>query len=165
MSPRALFGRHDGPVRALTPGEVSLARTVFADALRYDDVRVHGAKYVFFQPDNVAMTPNGELYFPCGCYRADFSATVGDAAWLLHELTHAWQWQQGLWVRLRAPFSRNYHYGSPRARARYGLFNIEQQATLVEDWFRMTHGLHPAYGSGTPDEYRAALPFPPFSRT
>lgn len=149
-----------GASRGLTPSEVGLARTVFGDALRYGDVRVHGRKYVFFQPATVAMTPNGELYFPCGCYRADFSATVGDAAWLLHELTHAWQWQQGVWVKLRAPFSRNYHYGRPTAKP-YARFNIEQQATLVEDWFRLNHGLAPAYGAGTPAEYRAVIPFLP----
>ena len=156
-----MMGRARGPVRALADQEVALARTIFGEAIRYDAVRVHGAKYVFFQPDDVAMTPNGAIYLPPALYRPDFSLTLGDAAWLLHELTHVWQWQRGVWVKLLAPFSRNYCYGSPRARPRYGRFNIEQQATLVEDYFRVTHGLRPVYGTGAPAEYRAVIPFLP----
>ena len=155
-----IFGGR-GPSRALTGREVALARTVFGDAIRYDAVRVHGAKYVFFQPGNVAMTPNGAIYFPPATYKPDFATTLGDAGWLLHELTHVWQWQCGVWVKLRAPFSRNYHYGSPRARARYGRFNIEQQAAMVEDYFRLTHGAKPVHGAGPVEDYRAVIPFLP----
>lgn len=149
------------PVRTLSEREVTLARTIFGEAIRYDAVRVRGTKYIFFQPNDVAMTPNGAIYFPPDLYQPDFSTTIGDAGWLLHELTHVWQWQQGVWVKLRAPFSRNYHYGSPHARAHYRRFNIEQQAAMVEDYFRLTHGARPVYGSGTLEDYRAVIPFLP----
>ena len=96
--------------RPLTGREIALASGIFGAAIRYGNVRVHGGYYVFFQPREVAMTPNGQVYFPPHRYREDFSTTVGDAGWLLHELTHCWQWQRGRWVKLLAPFSRNYLY-------------------------------------------------------
>lgn len=153
-----MFARPPG--RMLTAAETALAQSIFGEAIAYDRVHVHGRKYVFFQPRDVAMTPNGQIYFPPGVYREDYSGTLGDAGWLLHELTHVWQWQCGIWVKLRAPFSRTYRYGSPRARRNYAAFNIEQQAAMVEDYFRLLHGARPTNGDGAIEDYRATLPFP-----
>ncbi len=124
-----------GPTRNLTQGEVLLATQIFGGTIQYDKVRVHGARYIFFQPSDTAMTPNGEIFFPTEVYKKDFSQTTADAGWIIHELTHVWQYQHGVWVKALAPFSRNYHYGSLKEQPSFSTFNIEQQAAIVEDYF------------------------------
>ncbi|MCL2848964.1 MAG: hypothetical protein FWE61_02815, partial [Micrococcales bacterium] len=85
--------------RPLTAGEVALARTVFGDAIDYSVVLVHNHGYPLlggFQPDDVAVTPNGEMYFPAPSHLADFSAgSAANARWFVHEMVHVWQYQLG----------------------------------------------------------------------
>ncbi len=153
-----------GPLRLLTRGEILIATQVFGQSIQYDKVRVHGTRYIFFQPSDTAMTPNGEIYFPKEVYKEDFSLTTEDAGWILHELTHVWQYQHGVWVKALAPFSRNYHYGSLNKRPSFASFNIEQQAAIVEDYFRLTRSARQTNGSGSLDDYRAVIPFLPHSK-
>ena len=83
------------------------------------------------------------MYFPDPSYKADFSGSTSDAAWLIHELTHAWQHQAHMWVRLRGVLYRNYGYGDlDKARRTFLSYGVEQQASIVEDYFRLTHGLN-----------------------
>ncbi len=147
--------------RPLTVAETWTARSVFGNAINYSRVWVHRGKYIFFQPDDTAMTPNGELYFPEPVYKADFTTNANDRSWLIHELTHVWQYQHGVNVILAAPFSRNYDYGKITATTNFAKLNIEQQAALVADYYLIQHGLAPYHGSGTLAEYRAVVPFKP----
>ncbi|MGA9657540.1 MAG: hypothetical protein WBQ60_00365 [Asticcacaulis sp.] len=60
---------------------------------------------------------------------------------LCHELVHVWQYQNGmtLWryiIRERGRY--RYRLEAGKAYADYG---YEQQATMVEDWVRLQHGL------------------------
>lgn len=48
--------------RALTAGEVVLAKRVFKDSIDYTKVKIHNKKYIVVQPNNSGMTPNGEIY-------------------------------------------------------------------------------------------------------
>ena len=57
--------------RSLTEGEIKLAKPIFKDSIDYSLVRVHDEKYIFFQPGNSGMTPNGEIYVD-GAYSADY---------------------------------------------------------------------------------------------
>ena len=59
--------------RQLTPGEQAYAQSLFGAALDYGRARMHDEKAYFFQPDDTAITPNGEVYFPKPVYQADFS--------------------------------------------------------------------------------------------
>ncbi len=147
--------------RPLTGRELLAARAVFGTAIDYRQVLVHRGKYIFFQPSDTAMTPNGEIYFPDGVYKPDFSSTVSDTSWLIHELTHVWQYQSGVNVRLAAPFSRNYTYGPIGPATRFAALNIEQQASAVADFYLLQHGYLPQKGSGTLAQYRALVPFHP----
>ncbi|KAE9855859.1 hypothetical protein GP671_27070, partial [Escherichia coli] len=94
----------EGGARPLTIGEIALARSVFGDAIKYSEVKVHNKSYLPFnmQSNNVAMTPNGELYFREPHYRDDFSTEVPRYKhWFIHEMVHVLQHQIGMNVRTR----------------------------------------------------------------
>lgn len=146
--------------RKLTPGEMRYAMEVFGADLDYRKVVVHNKRAYFFQPDGIAMTPDGEVYFPPVSYKPDFSTSISDAAWLIHELTHSWQHQKAMWVRTRGVLNRNYHYGDLAAAGRSFLsYGIEQQASIVADYFRLLHGASATRGQGAMSDYRRIIPF------
>ena len=124
--------------RALTAGEIDLARGVFGDAIDYAPVRLNRRKWAFFQPRGTVMAPDGQIWFHplCDRWSDDFSAERVDVQGLLiHELTHVWQRQCGIYLPLaRHAFCRySYAFKPGRPFQRYG---IEQQACIVEDVFR-----------------------------
>lgn len=150
--------------RPLSPGELRLAGGMFGTAIDFARVRIHNRKAYFFQPAGTAITPNGEIYFPPQSYQADFSRTVGDAAWLIHELTHVWQHQRGMWVRVRGMLNRRYAYGDlSRAQKAFTSFGIEKQASIVADCFLLRHKARPTRGSGALADYERLIPFLPGS--
>lgn len=125
------------PGRPLTPGECKLAISLFGDAIDLDRVRIHCAKWFPLQPRNVAMAPDGHLWFhpDGGLWHTDFSAAPDHLqALFAHELTHVWQHQRGLCLPIRRhPFCRyDYRVTPGRAFREYG---IEQQAMIVEHAF------------------------------
>lgn len=138
-----MIARDPSGGRCLTPGERAIAAAVFGAALDPAPVRVHRARWWPLQPKQVAMAPDGALWFhPAGdLWRADF----GDAhpaltALFVHELVHVWQYQRGVRLPLRRhPFCRyRYTLVPDRPLARYG---IEQQAMIVQHaWDRLRRG-------------------------
>lgn len=125
------------PGRPLASGEKNMAASIFGSALSLDAVRLHRAKWWPFQPRNVVMAPDGQIWFhpDDGLWREDFStAHPRLQALLIHELTHVWQHQRGLNLLLRRhPFCRyDYRLVPGQPLARYG---IEQQAMIVEHAF------------------------------
>ncbi len=153
--------------RLLTDGEAGLARAIFGDALDLSRVRIHNRAYLPGQGKGVAMTPNGELWFRPEDYLPDFSILVGNAAWMIHELTHAWQFQTGRSLRLRGLFEQfgrvfgrdPYAYGELDPARPFASYMNEQQATIVEDYFRLRQHQPPAHGTGALDDYRRVIPF------
>lgn len=158
-------------VRALTTGEIALARSVFGDAIDYAKVEVRRRKWAFFQPQRITMAPMGHLHFHprSTSYCDDFSCPVRpDPAEVqrlkglfLHEMTHVWQAQtRGRWylVLMRHPFSRYDYALRPGWRLeRYGL---EQQAEIVRHYWLLTQGMVIGGAPGV-EAYRAILPFDP----
>ena len=146
--------------RSLTEAEVALARSVFGSAIDYTLVRIHRAKWAFFQPRGTAMSPDGDIWFhPKGSgWCDDFCARDVDAQGLfIHEMTHVWQRQKGIYLPLaRHPFCRyDYSLKPGWPLARYG---IEQQAEIVRHAFllreqRLVPGAPPLA------QYRSVLPF------
>ncbi len=133
--------------RALTSGEIRLAQSVFQDSVDYARVKVHTAKYIFFQPDNSGMTPNGEMYIAGTAYTDDYAlGDVESQCFFIHEMAHVWQYQNrilrvktsAVWETLRHGFryERAYLYTlQPDKDLRdYGL---EQQAAIIEDFYRV----------------------------
>jgi hypothetical protein len=146
--------------RPLTTGEVALARGMFGDAIDCAPVRLRRRKWAFFQPRHTVMAPCGHLHFHPGgdTWRDDFaSASLADQGLFLHEMTHVWQHQRGLFLPLRRhPFCRyGYSFVPGRPLVRYG---IEQQAEIVRHTFLLRHGARVA---GAPElaRYEGVLPF------
>ena len=85
----------------LTPGEITLARSIFGTAIDYDAVRIRRRKWFLFQPRKVTMAPCGHIHFhPNGsAYCDDFSREgIARQGLLIHELVHVWQSQtRGKW--------------------------------------------------------------------
>jgi hypothetical protein len=78
--------------RPLTPGETAMAALLFRDAIDYRRVRIHSRRYMPFQPDNCAMTPNGHLYFHASCFLDDYAdASSTNGHWFMHEMVLLWQ--------------------------------------------------------------------------
>jgi hypothetical protein len=146
--------------RPLTPGEITLARSVFGTAIDYTPVRIIRRKWAFFQPRDTIMAPSGNIHFhPEGTlYRDDFAAApVSDQGLFVHEMTHIWQHQRGIVLPIkRHPFCR-YDYairpGLPLNR-----YGIEQQAEIVRHTFLLRCG---CTVTGAPDlaRYESILPF------
>jgi hypothetical protein len=158
------------PTRPLTESEVHEARLVFADGLDYSRVRVTEGQYfppnfvadigAFFQGkkrtwDN-AITLGNTVYFPrlLRTQPEDVTKDLTDIAWLMHELTHVWQYQRVGWRYLRETLSVQsklgmlaYDYtgkhGSKKVAMRAAQaehrrlsdFNYEQQGDIARDYY------------------------------
>lgn len=129
----------EGQVRRLTLGEIALARTVFGSYIDYARVWIHLGSYLPFGLQNVdtGMTPSGGLYFRGANYQDDFSAANPDKKHLfIHEMTHVWQYQNGMWVKFRGSMSWavDYHYDF-KGKSRLVEYSMEQQAAIISDYF------------------------------
>lgn len=118
--------------RQLTAGEMTLAHSVFGDSIRLDEVQLKTAWWVL---KNYAVSPNGHIYFHRANWITDFSdASINKQSWLIHELTHVWQLQQGLKVVRGALLNRRYSYDLTAGKSFFS-YGIEQQARMVQDYF------------------------------
>lgn len=150
----------DRDARPLTPGEIDLARSMFGDAIDYAPVTIRRRKWAFFQPRETVMAPMGHIHFhPGGSgYRDDFAAgSLSDQGLFIHEMTHVWQHQKGIFLPLaRHPFC-SYHYTLVPGQAfeRYG---IEQQAEIVRHAFLLRRAWRGPVAA-TLAHYEHLLPF------
>ncbi|WP_218016080.1 type IV secretion protein Rhs [Moraxella oblonga] len=120
------------PIRPLTDGECQMAKSVFGISLILDDIRLTTAWWVL---KGYAVSPNGWVYFHKDDFCEDFSdKPLPIRAWLIHELTHCWQVQQGMAVVRRAIFNRKYRYVFQTGKSFFH-YGIEQQAKMVEDFY------------------------------
>jgi len=132
----------------MTPGEIELARSIFASAIDYSKVRLVEGKWWPFQPKRSAMAPMGSIYFhpDGGGWSEDFSReSLGRQAFFIHEMTHVWQSQRGgrfYLPLMRHPFCR-YSYGLQPGKP-FESYGIEQQAEIVKDAFLAERGGHPS---------------------
>jgi hypothetical protein len=127
--------------RALTPGEISLLTSVFSHTITYSKVKVHNYKAYFFQPDDTAMTPDGEIYFPSRYYNSDFStAGLSDRAWFIHEGAHLYQYYFLNWsVKLRGIVDRNYNYTLVKTK-KFKDYGLEEQGDIAADFYKLKQG-------------------------
>jgi hypothetical protein len=146
--------------RPLTPGETDLARSVFGTAIDYAQVRLARQKWAFFQPRDTVMAPRGCIHFhPKGNgWRDDFaSCALHDQGLFMHEMTHVWQHQKGIYLPLaRHPWCRyDYALKPGQPLARYG---IEQQGEIVRHAFLLRRGAK-IPGAPALAQYETLLPF------
>jgi hypothetical protein len=130
--------------RPLTPGEVTLVRSVFGDAIDTSLVRLVRGKWWPFQPRRSAMAPMGHIHFhpDGGGWSEDYShEPLHSQGFFIHEMTHVWQAQKGgrfYLPLMRHPFCRyRYEIVPGRPFRRYGL---EQQAEIVRHIFLAARG-------------------------
>ena len=131
--------------RALTRGEIAVAKSIFHDAIDYSKVRLIEGKWWPLHPPGAAMAPSGNIWFhPVGGgWSDDFSKEPLSAqAYFIHELTHVWQAQNGgrfYLLLMRHPFCRyGYTLEPGKPFRRYG---IEQQAEIVRHRFLADRGV------------------------
>lgn len=145
-----------------------MAKQVFSDGIDYQRVRIYrGIPYL---PDTkVAVSPNGHIYFPRRSCPDDF-ALAGDnyQMWLVHELTHVWQYQHGFktwWAGLLLMASGGYFnrkaYTYPRLEliTCFGKLNMEQQADLLAHYYAARYLKLPFYNSRLAAFQTALAPF------
>ncbi|WP_332877881.1 DUF2345 domain-containing protein [Massilia sp. S19_KUP03_FR1] len=128
----------EGEARGLTPGEIAEAQSIFFDSIDYSKVKIHNGEYLWFglQPDDTAMTPNGEMYFNPKEFLPDFSTTIRDTLWFMHEMVHVWQYQLGYWVRFRGAIriGLDYRYTLDE-RKNLSSYNMEAQGNILADYW------------------------------
>ena len=148
--------------RALTAAERALTRSVFGDAINLDSIAINRRRWWPFQPGNVIMAPDGEIWcHPDGAtYRACFATSSPTwQALFVHEMVHVWQAQQkGRWYLplMRHPFCL-YGYTLAPGKA-FALYGIEQQAEIVKHAFMLRNGMR-VPGTARLSDYEAILPF------
>lgn len=98
---------------------------------------------------NNAMTPFGNIHFPDSTYDSitDFSkGNADDKIWFIHEMAHVWQRTMGIFVAgcgLRIAVTGGYRFwnaydyslSSQNKNAKFSQFNIEQQASMIAEYF------------------------------
>jgi hypothetical protein len=146
--------------RSLTKAERALAASVFGNAIDFDHVQLINQKWWWFQPRRVVMAPRGNIHFhpKSNQYCDDFcDQHLTDQGLFIHEMTHVWQHQQGIFLPLaRHPFCRyDYSLKPGWTLNRYG---IEQQAEIVRHYFMLKNGYKLA-GALPLDVYESIIPF------
>ena len=153
-------------IRRLTTWERALARSVFGEALEAARVRLvlHRARIPFAVTLGRFVTLPGETIVEFAGESLDLQA------WLIHELTHVWQFQTAprrtlvSWAKVMT--GGGYGRGLPAYRyalpAAWDALNLEQQAAVVEDTFRLRSGLAARYGprGARLADYAGLTPFP-----
>ncbi|MEW5290124.1 hypothetical protein ABW286_13180 [Erwinia papayae] len=104
--------------RGLTSGEIILAKSIFKNAINYSVVKIYKGSYFPFtmQNQDTAVTPDGNIYFMPKHYQRDFSRALPVYQhWFIHEMTHVWQYQSGLNVKIRGlvSWAVSYRYSLP----------------------------------------------------
>jgi hypothetical protein len=150
--------------RRLSNYERQEAGLVFGSSLDYGPIWIHeGVRWTDWlgklgellrrrkSAGHNAVTLGNHIFFPVQLEsdHPQFKVQLNQTAWLMHELTHVWQFQQdgwrylyqALWAILRYGH-RAYHIGSPdtliqarQAGTRFKDFNREQQGELTRGYY------------------------------
>lgn len=132
--------------RGLSSGEIEIARPVFGDLIDYAQVKVFNIPYLPWQPVNMFMAPNGNLFVHQKYFSADYSTcSLPLQGIFIHELAHVLQFQQQtpvifkgailqLGYYLSCKIYDPYHYQFEPDKA-FSSYNIEQQGDIARDIF------------------------------
>lgn len=131
----------EGQSRPMRQGEALMAGQIFKTSVNYNLVRVHNEEFLplGLQPNNTAMTPNGEMYFNPSRFKEDFSlSTPNDQHWFMHEMVHIWQYQLGYPVMARGAIriGLEYEYELDPAK-KLSDYNMEAQGDLLADYWAL----------------------------
>ena len=132
--------------RALTEGEVGIAKKVFRDLINYDEVKIFNIPYLPWQPKDILMAPNGRLFVSKDIFAEDYSlCSIAMQGVFIHELTHVLQYQKHTNVVLKGFVLQSAYYLSFKMYDPYKYkliagklfehYNIEQQGDIARDIF------------------------------
>ncbi len=134
--------------RPLSSREIEVAKTVFEDSLNYELIRWDKKAYFGAKKNKIAYV-SFHTVNSWGDLRADI---------FIHELVHVWQYERmGAVYIPRALAAQKteagYNYGGVEAlkiHQHKGLsaFNLEQQADIIADYFRIKNDMRPEWGKG-----------------
>ncbi len=154
-----MFGPHKSG-RKLTSQECVLVGSIFGDAIDLAKVRIHNRRWWWFQPRGVTMAPDGHLWFhpSSELFCNDFcESSLGLQGLFIHEMTHVWQHQTGVFLPLRRhPFCR-YEY-SLKPGWTLHQYGLEQQAEIIRHIFLLRRGIK-VPGAPPLSQYEGVLPF------
>jgi hypothetical protein len=137
--------------RPLRDWELKLAQSVFGNQINYKRVRID--EYAF-------IGPRQYRFCYVSFYVVNSWGTMQNSL-LLHELTHVWQFQHlgAVYIPRALSAQRSaagYNYGGVSnlsAQLKKGksffIFNLEQQADIVADFYRIREGYCPQWGKGS----------------
>jgi hypothetical protein len=158
--------------RSLYACEVEEARRVFGDQMHFERVHVHecakwpntinslGVRIKKMDPSQIqpnAITLGNNCFFPVNLQADQVppdDPRQRDICWLMHELTHVWQFQHMGWIYLIKALSaqirlksKAYDYGGENGLQealqkgwRLDQFNMEQQGDIARDYYwRISH--------------------------
>ncbi len=132
--------------RRLTTGEIEMACKVFGHAINYKEVKIFNIPYLPWQPENIFIAPNGNLFVHPKYFRSDYSSCSTNLQGIfIHEMAHILQFQQqtnvilkgailqlGYYLSLKKYNPYHYHFTQGKAFSDY---NIEQQGDIARDIF------------------------------
>jgi len=129
--------------RPLTPAEIKLASSVFGKKIRYSDVRVLNSPLSIVTLFASATTFDSNIrYYEPKLHAPDHArAPLLNRRFFLHEMTHVWQYQNGMDVRLHGlanilRYPMNYNAAYPyKIGKSFHEYRMEQQAKIVEDYY------------------------------
>ncbi len=136
--------------RPLTAREIQMAKTIFGDKVCYKRVRID---------EYATIGPRQKRFCYVSFYIINSWGKMSDST-LIHELTHIWQYEQigAVYMprAIRAQYTiAGYNYGGVTSLLAYLqkdqdmlAFNLEQQADIVKDYFRIQNGWTPSWGNG-----------------
>ncbi|HIQ35433.1 hypothetical protein [Acinetobacter venetianus] len=132
--------------RQLTTGEIEMARSVFGHLINYKEVKIFNIPYLPWQPENIFIAPNGNLFVHPKYFRSDYSSCSTNLQGIfIHEMAHILQFQQQTNVILKGVILQlgyylsfkkynPYHYHFIQGKA-FSDYNIEQQGDIAQDIF------------------------------
>ncbi len=143
--------------RTLTPTEAAAAQRVFGSALRLDSIVL--SEGGLMTVGGYARTMPDRIYFPAGAFsHSNFTH------WLIHELTHVWQYQRGAELpgMIFEALVGNYDYGCEAGLRKawddgkaFDEFTTEQQGDILADYYvRLVAGMDVSAYQGFVDQVR-----------
>lgn len=142
----------DPTCRPMTSGEIALARPLFGDSIDYTKIRIFNREaFLPGSAGTIAQASRNSLFLgeKMGEYRRDFGAAMQPSATgaavesdhagdFVHELTHVWQYQNGIPQGRSKSLSYDVDIGE---KSRFLDYNSEQQAEIMLTLFEKRRAL------------------------
>ncbi len=138
--------------RPLTEKEMELGLSIFGETIDYELIRLDEKAYIACKSQKIAY-----VSFHTINSWGKISSSI-----LIHELMHVWQYERlgAIYIprALRAQRTQaGYNYGGVEAlkaqqNIGFDAFNLEQQADIVADYYRIKRGLKPNWGNGKKED-------------